>query len=311
MIKFAAKLLLFAGIFLIYDKIFFIVADRSAETEVDKRLEYLIKGKINKDIIITGSSGGSRDILAELIEDATCLSTYNLCYPGSNVEFHEFILRTLVKFNEPPKIVLLTVDDDAELLDNKTITFRKDRLYPLVKYPYIRKELINRGDKDKFFSKFLILHQLNKANFDLKKKVFSPLDTIMRCGSMPISWQRKGITWHYIADERVYTADNEVIEKVRAYKEIIKTCKSNNIRLVIVFPPNYQTHSKSFENRIKELTDGQVYYYIYDTENPIYRNKDYFYDESHLMKNGAIVFTNEIIQFLNDLFENEIKIHNL
>ncbi len=308
MIKFAAKLLLFAGVFLIYDKIFIIVANRSAEAEVDKRLEYLIKGEINKDIIIIGSSTGSRDIIAEQIEDSTGISTYNLCYPGSNVEFHEFILRTLVKFNEPPKIVLLVVDDNAELLDDKTITFRKDRLSPLVKYPFIRQELINRGDKDKFFSKFLILHQLNKANFDLRKKIFTPLDTIMNCGSMPISWQREGISWHYRTGERAYTADSELIDKIRAYKEIIKTCRSNNINLVIVFPPVYKTHSKSFENRIKELSNGKVYFYVYNTENPIYRNKDYFYDESHLIRKAAVVFTNELKLFLNYLVENEIKI---
>ena len=308
--KLVTRLLLFAGIFLIYDKIFIIVENRSAETEIDKRLEYLINGGINKDIIITGSSRGSRDIIAGQIEKETGLSAYNLCYPGSNVEFHEFILRTLIKFNAPPKFILLVVDDYTELFYDEITTYRKDRLYPLVKYSYIRQELINLGDKDKFLSIFFILHRLNKYNFDLSKKKFSPQDTIIDCGTMPISWQRKGRKWHYITGERTYPEDNEVIEKICAYNEIIKLCKSKNIRLVIVFPPNYQVHSKSFENRIKQLSGDNAYFYISNTENPIYRNKDYFYDESHLMKNGAIIFTDEIILFLNDLLENEIKIHN-
>ena len=59
--KFAAKLLLFAVIFLIYDKLFIIVVNRSAETEVDKRLEYLVNGDINKDIIVIGSSKSNED----------------------------------------------------------------------------------------------------------------------------------------------------------------------------------------------------------------------------------------------------------
>ena len=37
--KFALKLLLFAAVFLLYDKLFIIVEKRSAEAEVDKRLE--------------------------------------------------------------------------------------------------------------------------------------------------------------------------------------------------------------------------------------------------------------------------------
>jgi hypothetical protein len=307
--KFAAKLLLFVAIFLIYDKIFILLCNRSAEAEVDKRLEYLIKGEINKDIIITGSSRGSRDIIAGQIEDETGLSTYNLCYPGSNVEFHEFILRTLVKFNRPPKLVLLVVDDSTELLADETVIFRKDRLYPLVKYSYIWKELAKKEDKDIFFSNFLVLHKLNKYNFDFREKRFTPLDTIMNCGSMPISWQREGRHWYYVTGERLYMANNEVVEKVDAYKAIIKICRINKINLVVVFPPNYQTHSKSFENRIKELSGENAFFYIYNNENPLYRNKDYFYDEGHLIRKGAIDFTNELIPFINDLVENGIKTH--
>jgi hypothetical protein len=300
MIKFAAKLLIFAVIFFAYDKIFLIVANRSAEAEIDKRLESLINGEINKDIIITGSSRGSRDILAMRIEDKTGLSSFNLCYPGSNVEFHEFILRTLVKFNKPPKIVLLVVDDYSEFFYEESIIFRKDRLYPLVKYSYVLQELINRGDKDQFFSEFFILNRLNKANFDLRKKSFSPLDTILNCGSMPISWQRGGRNWHSNMIEKEYQTNNEVPEKVLAYKELVKICDSNNIRLVVVFPPNYQIHNSLFENRIRQLSGNKASFYIYNTENPIYRNKEYFYDESHLMRNGAEVFTDEIILFLKD-----------
>ena len=85
MVRFAKKLLLFAAIFLIFDKLFLIVANKSAEAEIDKRLEYLVNGQINKDIVVIGSSRGARDIIAGQIEEKTGLSAYNMCYPGSNV----------------------------------------------------------------------------------------------------------------------------------------------------------------------------------------------------------------------------------
>jgi len=308
--KFAIKLLLFAAVFLIFDKLFIIVAHFSAETEADKRLEYLVNGEVNKDIIIVGSSTGSRDIIASQIEDATGLSTYNLCYPGSNVEFHEFILRTLVKFNAPPKIALLVVDDNVELLYDESIIFRKDRLYPLVKYQYIWKELSKWEDRDKLFSNFLVLNRLNKYNFDLREKRFTPIDTIRDCGSMPISWKPEDMDFDYVSGERIYPEDKELPEKVKAYSKIIETCNTNNINLVVIFPPVYQTHSKSFENRIRELSGEGAYFYIYNTENPIYRNEDNYFDETHLMQDAAIEFTNELVIYLNDLIENEINITN-
>ena len=298
MIKFAFKLFLFTFIFLIYDKVFITISNRSAEAEVDKRLEYLVKGEINKDIIAIGSSRGARDIIAEQIEDKTGLSAYNLCYPGSNVEFHAFILRTLVKFNDIPKVLLLVVDDDTEFFYDITIPFRKDRLYPLVKYPYIREVLADLGDKDKYLSGFLILHRLNKANFDIRKKVFTPLDTILNCGSMPVSWQASTKDRYFIAEEREYKTDNEVIEYVNSFKEIIKTCSLNKIRLIVVFPPLPRNHSESFEKRIKFLSDGDAYFYVYNTKNPIYRNQDYYQNGGHLLRKGAVIFTEELIDYL-------------
>jgi len=82
------KLLFFLVLFLAFDKIFILVANRSANAEADKRLELLLNGRINKDLIIAGSSRGSRDIIASRIEEMTGLSSYNLFYPGSNVVFH-------------------------------------------------------------------------------------------------------------------------------------------------------------------------------------------------------------------------------
>lgn len=304
--KFTAKLLLFAVMFLIYDKIFIIVANRSADAEVDKRLEYLVRGEINKDIIVIGSSRGARAIIAEQIEKETTYSAYNLCYPGSNIEFQSFILRTLLKFNDHPNVVFLVVDDDTEFLYDSTIIFRKDRLFPLVKYPYIREELAMLNGKDKFISRFLIIHRLNKANFDLRKKVYTPFDTIMNCGSMPVSWQASTKDRYFIADEREYKADKEVNDYVNSYKEIIKTCTLKKIRLVVVFPPLSRNHSKSFENRIRELSYGDVSFYVYNTENKIYRNQDYYQNGGHLLRKGAVIFTNELVKYLNELGLNKI-----
>ena len=295
---FAIKLFLFAVLFLAYDKIFLLVANRSAEVEADKRLENVIMGKINSDIVILGSSRGSRGILAGMIEKETGISTINLCYPGSNVEFHEFVLRTLLKYNKPPKTLALVVDDSISFLPDTTVVFRRDLLYPLVKYPHVREELIKLGYKDKYISKFLVLHQLNKANFDLREKVFTPLDTVSECGSMTISWQQPGLEWYYITREKPYRTDDEIISYIHAFQKIIETCAVNNIKLVIVFPPLYRVHSASFENRIRQLGGHYPVYYVYNTENPAYKNKDNFFNRGHLRINGARIFTAELTEFL-------------
>jgi hypothetical protein len=297
--KFALKLLLFAAIFMVYDKLFILVARRSAEAEADKRLEYLVNGEINKDVIIAGSSMGSRDIIARQIEDSTGLSVYNLCYPGSTVEFHEFVINTLLEYNQKPKVIFLIMDEDIELVYNPSLIYRKDRLYPLVQYRPVWRELAKRENTSPFLSNFIILQRLSKYNFDLREKRFTPLDTIMEDGSMPVSWKPEGRELEYVKGDTAYTTREELPEKVDALKRILRTCHSENIKLVLVFPPIYYEHSKAFENRIRQLCTNDDEFLVFNTENPVYRNEDYFNDENHLMKEGAVIFTNEIIQYMN------------
>jgi len=297
--RLALKLLLFLLVFLAYDKVFILVANRSAETEVDRRLEYLIEGQINKEVVIIGSSRGSRDIIAGQIEEKTGMSTYNLCYPGSSLEFHDFVLQTLLKFNEAPETLVLIVDDSNAFMDGgDRILFRRDRLYPLIRYPYIWKEMAARGYLDNELASIIVLQRMNKYNFDLRQKAITAIDTIIDCGSMPITWQDKNTVWEYSANDQAYPRDEEVPEKVEAFTNMVQTCEQEGIRLVIAFPPNYKKPSKAFQNRIRELSGTGVYFHHYDTENPIYRDKNYFFDIEHLMQPAAQVYTDELVEYL-------------
>jgi len=195
--RFIVKLAIFCLIFFVFDKLFIPLKNKSPILEIDNRLELLINGKINKDIIIIGSSRGGRDVIASQIEKETGQTAYNLSYDASALVFHEFILRTLVKFNKAPKTILLVIDDDSELLLDKPTKFRLDRLFPLVKYSHVQDELIVKGEKNKYLSSFFVLHQLHRSNFNLRKRMFSPVDTIMACGSMPLWPHNERRAWQF------------------------------------------------------------------------------------------------------------------
>lgn len=296
--RFIYTLLLFATTFFIFDKIFFIFIYFAPNNVADRRLERLITGKINKECIVLGSSRGARNIIAKQLEKGTGLSTYNLSYPGSDIEFHEFLLNSLLNFNQKPKIILLAVDDPAELLPSESIKFRLDLLYPLGKYTYINNELITRKEKN-YLSKIMCLSRINKSNFDLRKKHFSSLDTVIDCGSMPISFQRKNIILQYDTTNQYYLAKNELKNKINAFTNFQQMCNKNGINLYIVFPPNLKQHNFLFENRIKELTNNNAGYFIYDFSKIMYKDKSYFYDNGHLQTKGAMIYTDELVKFLN------------
>ena len=296
--KFIKNILVFGLIFFVLDKIliFFIVV--SPQKEVDKRLELLVNGKINKEIVILGSSRGARNIIASEIEKKTGHSAYNLAYPGSDIEFHQFIVKTLLKFNKAPKVILLSVDYPMAFLPDSILNFRLDRMYPLVKYNYINDELVARDEKNIIMSHLFALSRMNKSNFDIRQKQFTALDTLYADGSMPISFQKDGEDWTPSTTITKYDSNNELEVKVNCFKKIIAMCQEKNIKLIIIQPPLFDTMNGAFRERLKQLTQNKIPFFDYNNQNPIYKNKDYFYDRTHLNRKGAMIFTNEIAAYL-------------
>ena len=194
--------------------------------------------------------------------------------------------------------MILTIDNPYEFIQEKTLVFRLDRLYPLSKYNYINQELINQNEKN-IFSKVFCLARLNKSNFSFKKQevpVFNPIDSF---GSMPFLKNNNKIKFEYKRALKDYSKAIEVKEKVNAFKHIQQLCETNKIDLIYVFSPSFSTFNTTFYNRFNKEVEAKNKIMVYDSLNPIYRNKEYYYDESHLLKKGALVFTKEIADFIN------------
>lgn len=295
--QFLKNSLLFLLVFFILEKGFYYFLQQAPKLEYDTRLEQVLEGKMNKQIIVLGSSRGADNILAGQIEKQTGLTTYNLSYPGSDVTFHAFILETLLKYNKAPKKIILAIDNPYEFTEEKSLVFRLDRLYPLSKYNYINQKLIDQKEKN-IFSKVFCLARLNKSNFSFKKQeipVFNPIDSF---GSMPFLKKNDKITFDYDNGVNGYSKAIEIEEKVNAFKQIQELCAKNDIDLIYVFSPNFGTFNSAFFNRFQNEVEDKNRIIVYDSLNPIYKNKEYYYDESHLLEKGAKIFTKEIITFI-------------
>lgn len=298
---FLLKCLLFFAVFFVLDKALILVRNTAPERELDKRLERILNGKINADVIVLGSSRGARDIVAAEMEDSLHVSAYNLSYPGSNIEFHEYLLSKLFQFkNKVPKLVILAVDDATEFKIDPTINFRYERLYPLIKYEDVRKTLIEKGEKDKVLSSLFMVHQLSISNFDFRKKHFDKLDTLCQDGSMPISSQsdkfkNAKFSNHY----NYYSAANENAGRIEHFRRFIALCKQHNTTLLFALAPNFGNPTVGFKERIAQFTqNNNPGIMMYDTLNAVYKNSSFYFDPGHLNRQGATVFTGELIRHI-------------
>lgn len=299
--KFLIYLFVFSALFLIFDRLFLFFIYNSPAMEVDKRLELVLNGKINKDIIILGSSSGARDFIASKLETDTKKTVYNLSYPGSDIEFHEFLLRALLKYNTTPKIVILTLDSPNEILPDSLINFRLDRLDPLVKYDYIDKELISKNKRNPTLSKLFVMGRMTRSNIDIRQKKFTALDTIFTGGSMTLSFQKKNADWNTKINNTTYPLQKESRLKLNCLHKIIASCKQHNIKLILVLPPIFTGTNAMFIKRMRTIAGNDVLFYEFDTTDLRYKSKEYYYDVNHLKKNGAVVFTDEIAAYLKKI----------
>src|SRR5687768_6067609 len=154
--RFLKNLTIFALCFFIFDKIFIPVWFINSSNQIDNRIKYILEGKMNKEILVFGSSRGARDIMASRLEKQTGLASYNLSFPGSDIEFQEFLLRNLLKFNKPPRIIILTLDDPEEFYNTERIKFRYEFLYPYMNYQPVKEEMIVRNEKNRLLSELLV-----------------------------------------------------------------------------------------------------------------------------------------------------------
>lgn len=297
--RFLLNSILFLAIFFVIEKSSYYLLLKAPEKEIDKRLEYVLNGNINKDLIILGSSRGVGNIMAGQLEEQTGLSSYNLSYQGTNIEFHNFIFTTLLKNNKAPKKLILSIDSPYTFLEEKSLGFRAEPLIPLSANNYINNELIKRGENS-LLSKFFYLGRISKSNFSFKKIKQRPNNPIDNYGSMPLlktTFKNKNLQFNY--NLIAYNLAEETPRKLEVFKHIQQVCKDKNIELICVFTPSFVKFHQPFLERFKLLLTPENKLFTYNLERDIYTDTNYFYDVSHLNLKGATLFTSELSTFIN------------
>ncbi len=297
--QFLKHICVFGLLFFLVEKGSFFLLEEAKNNQADKRLEYVLDGKMHKDIVIFGSSIGAGNILAGEIQKAQKLDTYNLSYHGSDVVFHKFLLESLLKYNKAPKKVILVVDNPFYFKKN-ALTFRDDVLKPLSQYNFVNNALIETGNQP-YYSKFLYLGRLNKNIISFKQKSSNKNNPLDSFGSQPLLKLDK----HPSTIEKVgnnYTTNVEDQIKVEAFQNLEKLCIHNEIELICVLPPSYRTHNTAFIGRLEKLIDKHVSkVFVYDTSNKAYLDSVNYYDNAHLNIAGAKIFTSELNDYLSSL----------
>lgn len=257
-------------------------------------------GKVNADLVVTGSSRAVFQISPAVLDEKLKINTYNLginawTFPMQKKRFDVFL-----KHNKKPRYVVQSLD--LQMFSRREDLFDYQQFLPYLDDPDIRAATKNYkgefGAAQYYFPMFKYNGNLNVAAagflsyFNLVK--YQRINTKGYLGQT-LAWDNSFEAFKKKFPNG-YTPPFD--EKVAGeFKEYLEYCRQNDIKVILVFSPEYvELHPliKNREETIKLFKDyaKQFDLTFFDYSNhPISSNKSYFYNSEHLNKQGAELFS--------------------
>jgi len=266
---------------------------------------------INADILIYGSSRAWVDISPKILEDSLHLKSYNLGMDGHNFWLQYLRHLEYLKYNNAPKHIILAVDFNS--------LQKRDNLYLYEQFlPYM---LWNKNTKE--FTK--TYEGFNNFDYDIPLIRYAGNSSIVK-NAITIGIENKKDTPYrtkgYRGIKKTWSKDLENAKsKMKNYKiqidtasvtlfdKFLQECKSNNIKVSLIYTPEHIEGQKFIENKNKIIDIYKNYakkhelIYLDYSEDSICLDKSYFYNATHLNKTGSELFSKKLA---NDLLSQQL-----
>ena len=264
----------------------------------------IVNGQINTAIVISGSSRALAHYDPRVIQTATGMSAFNIGLNGSQTDMQLAALRTYLRHNIRPDLLVHNLDTSA------FETSRHGVYFPGQYIPYLDEEPIYGAlravDPDAWKTRYLPLY-----GYAVEDMNFTWLTGI---GGL-LGWNPKED--HFLGFRPRYTewtADFERFRKrnldgvrytiedqgLRDFEQLMQLCRERQIPVLLVYSPEYYEMQKLTRNRneiFEHFRDIATRYQaaIWDySESPISFRTEYFDNSQHLNAKGAAVFSMDL-----------------
>jgi hypothetical protein len=271
----------------------------------------MMQGKINAQIIVTGSSRALSHFDPRIIEAQTGHSAFNLGRNGSQSDMQLAVLKAYLAHNRAPEVVVHSLDSFS--FEATTSVYNPAQYVPYLYDDELYKPLLHFNPNtwrsrylplygyvvdDMSFSWMLGLgsllgwspHEDFFLGFNPRSKKWSDEFEKFRNGNSD------GVRW---------PIDSEGIQSV---ENLVQLCQQHGIKLIFVYSPEYTEMQKLTKNRqevFERFRGLSVRYHVpfWDYSNWKYAgDTDYFQNSQHLNAEGAELFSEDIASQLKEYF---------
>ena len=260
------------------------------------------EGKVNSDVVVYGSSRAVVHFDPTIIEDSLHLSCYNLGTDGNNFWLQYFRHGEFLKHNKKPEAIIFSLD--ATTLTAKGNIFNSTQFLPYMLFDEsIRKYTTSynyysawdyRVPLVRFFgNERVIMHALKLLFFDQPDS----LGRVKGYRGEHLSWNTDLLEARKMMTSYNVEIDNDALA---VFESFLVECQNLGIRIIFVYSPQYIEGQKFVQNKDQILDiyrslsmKYKIPYLDYSTDSICY-SKTYFYNSSHLNKEGSKIFSRKL-----------------
>ena len=268
----------------------------------------IVDGKINADIIITGSSRALSHYDPRIIQSFTGLTAFNLGRNGSQTDMQLAVLKTYLKHNRHPRIVLHNLDAFSFVMTRE--------VYDPAQYiPYLGEKDIYaalRAINPEVWWKCRYVPLYGYAVEDMRLDwMLAPLGLLgwsPRQDFFQGYNPRAGKWTEDFAGFKAANPDGVSFEiqpaGIQVMKDLIQVCHENGIVLVFVYSPEYRQMQSLTRNRANIFSEfhnlsQQFNVPLWDFSNWEHTDdKEFFNNSQHLNAEGAGIFSTDLARRL-------------
>ena len=278
-----------------------------------------MQGRVNADIIISGSSRATYHYDPRVIESTTGRTTFNIGKVGSQTDVQVAVLKAYLEHNRKPSLIVHN-------LDAFSFVTTQEIFEPAQYVPYLDDQTLYESlrpfDPNLAKSRYLPLYGYIVE--DMNFAWFTGVRALL--GRYPKEDYYRGFS----PRDKEWTDEFERFKRgkphgvsfaiepagVEALGQLIQLCKQNGIQLVLVYSPEYSEMQALTNNRIaifetfRELANRN-HVPLWDFSDWTHDgDRTYFYNSQHLNAKGAEAFSDDLALRLKDYLAEKSKIAN-
>lgn len=266
-------------------------------------------GRVNSEVVVYGASRALAHFDARIMENALGTTVYNLGINGHNFWLQYLRHSMLLKHNTKPKVIVLEISTN-------TLEKRKDLYDPDQFIPY----MLNQPDVEASISSY---EGFSYLDFQVPLfRYYGKVELLIRASIQFLSpshfkpdrvkgYEGKDLAWSGGWERtKLGIKKSKVVfdpESSLLFDSFLEECKELGIKVVFVSTPmfihaqEYTINRSDVMTYFKEKSKKYGIHYLDYSDDPISSKSEYFYNATHMNKEGAELFTKRFVADLRPL----------